>query len=69
MVVTDGVDGIADHGALVILLCFLKLLNGGRPGFVHDIKNFHGFGVGLITRLGRIDVNAAANEEHFFGGR
>ena len=69
MVVTDGVDGIADDGALVILLGFLKLLNGGRPGFVHHIKNFHGFGVRLIARLGGVDVNATTNEEHFFGGR
>ena len=69
MVVTDGVDGVADNGALVVLLGLLELLNGGGPGFVDDIKDFHGFGVGLIARLGGFNVNAAADEKHFFGGR
>ena len=69
MVVTDGVDGIADNGAFVILLGFLKLLDGGHPGFVRHIKNFHGFGVGFIACLRGVNVNAATDEEHFFGSR
>ena len=69
VVITDGVDGIAHHGALVVLLRFLKLLNGRHPGFVDKVKHLDGLRVGFITRLRRINVNASADEKHFLGRR
>ena len=69
VMVADGVDGIAHHRALVVLLRFLKLLNGRHPCFVDEVKHLDGLRVGFITRLRRVDVNASANQKHFLGCR
>ena len=69
VVVADGVDGIAHHGALVVLLRFLKLLNGRHPCFVDKVKHLNGLRVGFIARLRRVDVNASADEKDFLGRR
>ena len=67
VVVADGIDGIAHHGALVVLLRFLKLLNGRHPSFVDKVEHLDGLRVGFITRLRRVNVNASADEKHFLG--
>ena len=67
MMVAHGVNFVADHGATMVLLCFLKFFDGRTPCLVHDIENLNRFRVGFITCLSRVNVNAAADEEHFIG--
>ena len=68
VMIAYGVDNVVDHGAFVILLCFLELVDGRRPRFVSHVEHFHCFGVGFITGLGRINIHTTPDQIDFVRG-
>ena len=68
MVVTNGVDFVADDRTTVELLGFLELFNGRAPCFVDHVKDFHRLCVRLIACLGRVNVDATTYEKDLVGG-
>ena len=49
--VANGVNGVINYCALVVLLGFFELFSRRLPCLVDHVKNFHGLRVGLITGL------------------